>query len=143
MAPPKKRKCVHCNRRKGPHLFSYRKHICNACYKKSDAYRNQRDRYLKRTYGITIEEYEALLKVQGGGCAVCGSRSGTKELAVDHDHKTGEVRGILCKRHNSALARWVRNADEAAATLDYYLQGAIVVSETLGRDVRVPEGKDK
>jgi hypothetical protein len=139
----KPRKCVECNRTKADHLFSYRKHICNSCYKKSPAYRKRRDSYLKRTYGISADEYDFLLRRQKGGCAICGSKSGGKHLAVDHDHKTGEVRGLLCKRHNSALARWVRNVEEAEATLDYYLTGAIVVSETLGRDVRVPEEKEK
>lgn len=134
----RKRKCSKCNRSKGPGLFSYRKTICNRCYKKSPAYRKERSRYLERTYGITIEEYEKLLAAQGGGCAICGGKSGDKNLAVDHNHKTGEVRGLLCKRHNSAIARWIRNAEEAEATLDYFLTAAIVVEETLGREVKVP-----
>lgn len=126
-------KCSICNRSKLPKLYSYRKTICNACYKKTPAYRNQRSTYLKRNYDITADEYDLLLKAQGGGCAICGDRSAGKNLAVDHDHKTGYVRGILCKRHNSAIARWIRNADEAAATLDYFLMGTIVVAETLDR----------
>jgi hypothetical protein len=55
---------------------------------------------IAKTYGLTGDDYEALLKRQGGGCAVCGGRPKSKRLAVDHDHKTGAVRGLLCSRHN-------------------------------------------
>lgn len=51
---------------------------------------------LVATYGITREDYEALLVLQGGRCAVCLQLPKTKRLAVDHDHKTNEVRGLLC-----------------------------------------------
>jgi Recombination endonuclease VII len=61
-------------------------------------------RMIERTYGITDEQYRLLLAYQSarlgnppGTCAVCGVANGrTKRLAVDHDHKTGQVRGILC-----------------------------------------------
>lgn len=66
---------------------------------------------LRRWYGITLEEYEALLAAQDGVCAVCGNgdrevhyRSGKQRmLAVDHDHVTGRVRGLLCNNCNRAL----------------------------------------
>lgn len=51
---------------------------------------------VERTYGITDEEYDALLKYQGGRCYICQRKSNSKRLAVDHDHETGEVRGLLC-----------------------------------------------
>lgn len=56
---------------------------------------------LEKTYGITAEDYERLLAFQGGACAICGRKpSGTKRLAVDHDHQTGAVRGLLCAGDN-------------------------------------------
>ena len=55
---------------------------------------------IKRTFGMEGEQYDALLQMQGGGCAVCGARPKSKRLAVDHDHATGAVRGLLCSRHN-------------------------------------------
>ena len=54
-------------------------------------------------YGITPEEYSRLLESQGGVCALCGGESLTRGLAVDHNHETGEVRGLLCGSCNTAL----------------------------------------
>lgn len=57
----------------------------------------------RSTYGITSEGYEAILSVQGGVCAICLQRPVKKRLAVDHDHRTGKVRGLLCSRCNHEL----------------------------------------
>lgn len=81
-----------------------------------------RDKYLKRTYGISLDEYEAILTHQGGGCAVCQRQGVTRALAVDHDHKTGLVRGILCPRHNSGLQKFSDNPDHLAAATIYLVE---------------------
>ena len=67
----------------------------------TDGYRNQ---HYRRSYGITLPEYDALLKRQRGRCAICRNlcKSG-KRLAVDHNHTTGRVRGLLCGRCNPLL----------------------------------------
>jgi Recombination endonuclease VII len=57
--------------------------------------------------GVGDDEYARLLKAQGGGCAICGAKPKTRRLHVDHDHKTGKVRGLLCHRCNRALPTWV------------------------------------
>lgn len=44
-----------------------------------------------------------MLKKQGGGCAICGIKPNKKPLSVDHCHKTGKVRGLLCQKHNIAI----------------------------------------
>ena len=54
-------------------------------------------------YGLTLLEYSSLLKKQKSVCAICGRRENKKNLAVDHDHKTGRVRGLLCFRCNFGL----------------------------------------
>lgn len=57
-----------------------------------------------RSYGITVEEYDAMLSSQGGGCYICGGQTDSKRaLDIDHDHRTGKVRGLLCSNHNRAL----------------------------------------
>ena len=57
--------------------------------------------------GIDDAEYERLLEAQGGHCALCPSTPKTRRLHVDHDHKTGTVRGLLCHRCNRGLPTWV------------------------------------
>lgn len=75
--------------------------------------RSGKNRYLKRNYGLTLEKYEALLADQGGVCAVCRKPEWNVHppsgrvisLAVDHDHTTGAVRGLLCRACNVALGQ--------------------------------------
>lgn len=56
----------------------------------------ERDQRLRRLYNITAEQYDELLEHQGGVCAICEKPPGKTRLAVDHDHKTGLTRGLLC-----------------------------------------------
>lgn len=74
-----------------------------AQYRRTYRQRHPEKRYeahLRDAYGLTVEQYVALLAETDGCCAVCGR---TDHLCVDHDHETGEIRGILCRRCNSAL----------------------------------------
>ena len=64
-----------------------------------------RAKYLRATFGLTQSDYEAMLTVQDGVCAICrrpGEQS-YKGLHIDHDHESGRVRGLLCHRCNMAL----------------------------------------
>lgn len=87
--------------------------------------RNNRNRVLRFQYGITIEEYDVLANAQGNCCAICGRNSSADQygvLHVDHDHKTGAVRGLLCGRCNRGLGQFedVPERLEKAVT---YLKG--------------------
>lgn len=71
-----------------------------------------RKSYIKRTYGLTWEQFEALIEKQKGTCAVCRTRPVSTEIrrrgenrasTVDHDHVTGKVRGVLCTPCNLLL----------------------------------------
>lgn len=66
---------------------------------------------LKISYGLTIEGYNLLLGVQNGRCAICSDLPGKRRLAVDHDHKTGIVRSLLCGRCNTALGNLRENPE--------------------------------
>ena len=55
---------------------------------------------VKKKYGLTRDEYNRILESQGGHCAICPS---TERLVVEHNHETGEVRGIVCNKCNTAL----------------------------------------
>ncbi len=65
----------------------------------------QHDTRVQRVYALAPGEYERLLAAQGGTCAFprCPATGKRKRLAVDHDHETGEVRGLLCGPHNYQL----------------------------------------
>jgi hypothetical protein len=71
-------------------------------YKRKNADK-ERESHLRRKFGLTQAEYEERLAEQDGGCAVCGDRPRKTSLHVDHDHDTGEIRGLLCMRCNNAL----------------------------------------
>lgn len=66
---------------------------------------NKRNHNLKNRYGITASEYDAFLETQEGKCAICGlGMDEGRRLAVDHDHVTGAIRGIVHTRCNTAIA---------------------------------------
>lgn len=90
---------------------------CRACDNIDNAarYAANRARYrsisradkLKNRYGISAEDFASLLSAQGEVCAVCRESCSTgRRLAVDHDHATGEVRGLLCNACNAGLSRF-------------------------------------
>lgn len=77
----------------------------NAKWRTANA-RRYKHLMLKAWTGTGIEEYEALLKKQGGRCALCLGLPKAKGLAVDHDHTTGRVRGLLCIHCNTGLGQF-------------------------------------
>lgn len=91
-------------------------------FKKAQGAR-QHDKMVQLVYGLGPGDYERLLEAQGGRCAITGCRATgkTKRLAVDHDHKTGEVRGVLCGPHNQLIG-YNRDNPEAFRSLADYLE---------------------
>jgi len=98
--------------------------------------------HLKRKYGITAEQYEALAESQGRQCAICGtpeaailaSDSGrhlNAGLYVDHCHTTGEIRGLLCVRCNRALGGFQDDPARLRAAARYLLSPP--AATTLGK----------
>lgn len=76
--------------------------------------------WFKRAYGISVEEYEALVFIQKGSCAICKRPCKTnKALSVDHDHKTGKIRGLLCQACNSALGFMEDSIDNIENMIKY------------------------
>jgi hypothetical protein len=111
--------------------------ICKACsreYLREWGKRNpdaikraDRKKTLKARYGISIEQYDAILKAQNGGCGVCGrpertvQRAGSpiQNLAVDHDHETKRIRGLLCQPCNRALGNMGDSLEGVMRFVDY------------------------
>lgn len=86
--------------------------------------------FIKSTYGITLIEYEAMLEAQGGVCAICGEKetrknryTGICRLHIDHDHKTGEVRGLLCSSCNFALGGFRDDPEILIKAMKYLIKG--------------------
>lgn len=82
----------------------------------------QRVYRLKKNFGIDGDDYASLLTNQGGRCAICTGRPRSKRLAVDHDHQTGEVRGLLCKRCNHDLLGSAKDTVEILLRAVAYLE---------------------
>ena len=70
-----------------------------------DKVRGQHRRAGLKNYDLTPAQYNLIFQTQNGCCAICHCKAGKKKLAVDHDHTTGKVRGLLCFRCNTALER--------------------------------------
>jgi hypothetical protein len=73
---------------------------------------------------FTIKDYSELFRKQRGRCAVCGTPQYNlkKALSVDHDHKTGVVRGLLCNTHNRVLGLLQDNIKDIKAFIGYLRQ---------------------
>lgn len=96
------------------------------CFTHHRAFKNKRRVYnhtehIGKTYGITGEEYQAIYEAQGGKCYICQRATGAKrKLAVDHDHDTGYVRGLLCKMCNYRVLGHLRDDTESLQrAIDY------------------------
>ena len=78
---------------------------------------------IEETYGLSVEEYYAIHEAQGGRCYICQRANGSvRRLAVDHDHDTGLVRGLLCKPCNRNVLGHARDDIEYFERAITYLQ---------------------
>ena len=73
----------------------------------------------KNVYGITQAEFDALLAAQSGRCAICGTDLHPGKWAIDHDHETGRVRGILCRSCNIMLGLAMDDQSILAKAIKY------------------------
>lgn len=86
-------------------------------------YNTNRNHTLKRLYGITLEEYNTLFLNQKGCCSICEVHqldlTDPRALAVDHNHTTGKVRGLLCSTCNKALGLFNDSIDLLMKATNY------------------------
>ena len=73
---------------------------------------------LKRQHGLSLQQYNSMLSKQGGVCAICGKSDKTM-LAVDHDHSTNRIRGLLCTRCNPGLGFFGDSKDNLVSAVRY------------------------
>lgn len=90
---------------------SGRKGTCKGCYAA---------RHLKNRYGLTPDKWESIFRSQKCLCAICGTNTpGAKGWQTDHDHRTGTVRGILCRPCNQGLGHFRDNRITLRAAVEH------------------------
>lgn len=131
--------CTNCNQvkclsdfHKCSTLPSGVKNMCKVCVK---AYMHEwhkvrppmptmqsRDKHLRQRYGFDHAEYERLLMMQGGCCAICDTTEpgkGFRHFHIDHNHTSGRVRGLLCARCNQAVGLFKEDKKSIQRALSY------------------------
>lgn len=80
--------------------------------------------YLKKAFGITEKDFDNMMNSQNNSCAICKKGlSSTKEAHIDHCHKTGAVRGILCRKCNAGLGQFSDDINLMEIAINYLLLG--------------------
>lgn len=93
--------------------------LCKGC--RSNYSRNWRKENVHINYDLTQEQHEQMLETRGSRCPICGEID--ESPYIDHCHKTGKVRGLLCQRCNTALG-FLRDNPRACLRAAIYLQSA-------------------
>mgnify|MGYP001560667326 CR=1 FL=1 len=92
---------------------------------KPQIFAERKRRYDLSTFGITEKDYEVMYKKQNGVCSICkGPSLNGKRLRIDHDHKTGRIRGLLCNGCNLGLGNFKDSLDNLRNAFEY-LEGLI------------------
>ena len=148
------------------HPHKYARGLCKACYRwqlrrenpahaaktreESRAHRVAHPRRMKeslrawnlrKSFGLSLADYEAMLSSQGGKCAICGRPPGARSLAVDHHHRSGTIRGLLCFRCNYGLT-WFSDNDGYLSAASRYVATPPALS-VLGQRVAPKRPKSK
>ena len=114
----------------GPENFKWEKRYVSPRREEGRSYRERnyiavRGHELQKTFGISLEQYNQMHEAQNGVCEICGkpetaTRNGkVKWLAVDHDHTTGEIRGLLCAHCNTAIGKLEDSIDVMESAIRY------------------------
>jgi hypothetical protein len=98
-----------------PQMRERRLNSCKECRKAYSRAWHKAGGGKKSRYGITPEQYAELLAEQGNACAICTTEflidHGDRGPHIDHDHRSGQVRGLLCKGCNARLG-WLERRQE-------------------------------
>jgi hypothetical protein len=94
---------------------------CNICRRRRER-DTRHDAHLRQRYGIGIDDYYQLLASQGGGCAICGGGTSYRYFNLDHNHKTGEPRGLLCATCNKRLLPAAKDDPARLRKAAHYLE---------------------
>lgn len=143
---PEEKKCNKCGLFKPKSEFHFTdtgrlRASCKPCVMLSRDPDKVRRTKLRYKFNLTLEEYEEILAAQGGVCYICGKPPpATRRLAVDHDHSTGYVRGLLCTHCNKYV---VGKLDlRTAMKVVSYLENP-PADLALGEKRKVPDGMER
>lgn len=143
--------CSQCTEIKSVEAFRRRENrrgrpyssACRKCLTKGDIERYERSKakgerkgYHLKKYGLTLEEYDSLFLSQNGLCYICkkpetsrcvawGQDLGTKRLSIDHCHKTGNIRKLLCKNCNSVLGFAMEDVSILESCISYLREHSV------------------
>lgn len=107
--------------------------IANAKYRAKEEYKqyrrdykntqkakeSRRNQLLKKNFGINLETYKLMLSEQNNVCAICLKSEEKRSLAVDHCHKTGKIRGLLCSFCNQSIGMMSDNVENIIRAAEY------------------------
>ena len=96
---------------------------------RKETIRKSKYTHIKRVYGLSKEQFYEMMKNQNDCCAICFARKEEqhyKTLSIDHCHKTGKVRGLLCSNCNTALGLFKDNKDSIQRAIQYLEQSATI-----------------
>lgn len=86
----------------------------------------KKERNLQREHSLSLDEYDKIFDKQNGVCAICGNPPEKKRLAVDHCHRTGKIRGLLCTRCNIGLDYFKDSIFNLASAIKYLEQNIVI-----------------
>lgn len=87
-----------------------------------------RDRHYRKHYGITLSEYNSMLKAQKRRCKICGKKkTQMRKLCVDHCHETGRIRGLLCSTCNTGIGSFYHDPELMLKAIEYIEESKRVV----------------
>lgn len=114
------RSCTKCEKNRAERFFTPKGRVCSFCRKTTRRAASHEAR-VTNTYGLGPGEFQALMDYQGGVCAIC-RQPRRYRLDVDHDHKTGMVRGLTCRLCNRRILPGAKDNPEVLRNAASYLE---------------------
>lgn len=116
------RRCKDCQKKSAQISYADNKPKVLSRSKEKYDPKKRRDRTLMENYGITLEQYELMLELQGGKCEICGSDDpshNSGRFVVDHCHQTNKVRGLLCGECNFMIGKAADDVGRLKSAIAY------------------------
>ena len=107
---------VKCNTYYARRLNPEKHNAASAARMRNRSPEQKRNQKLRESYGISLNQYNDMVKIQNGKCAICRCN---ERLVVDHNHDSGQVRELLCHGCNSGIGFFKENVDNLLKSIEY------------------------